>query len=150
MVSVARDLMLTAVLCVAVSSCGLPQKRTLHVWSGVVLDDRTERPVEGALLVLHETRRPMVPFATQGWRAIAHMVTAADGRFRFEVCMTEEVPLLAWDDRGSSRAPEWTGAGSRNVEVRIFVQAPPRGRPSPYPLYQSSDEDTSETKACLR
>ena len=52
----ASTTLLAVVASVVLGSCTYLQPRFERRFEGVVLDERTERPVAGALVVLHETR----------------------------------------------------------------------------------------------
>lgn len=142
-------LLLTACL---LSACTHFQERTLHRFSGVVLDAETEKPVAGAVLVLQELRAPLIPipFGLPFWRTIAHTTTAPDGTFEFRVCMVAHRSYggasLHVDYGHSSpapRNPEWSGTKD-DVRVRFFV---PRLRE---PLdHLIEDEDSSFTRVCM-
>jgi hypothetical protein len=150
---VVRYLIVLFVASLALASCTLLQKRSPRSFSGVVLNEATERPVEGVLIVLYETRVPFIhpfPFATEGWHPIAHTTSAADGSFSFQVCMTEGSYLLDWDDRGASRNPVWEDIDSRTIRVRLFVRALVESRREKRDFdYWLKLEDSSLTRSCL-
>ena len=128
--------------------CMYLQPRSEKVISGVILDERTEKPIAGAVVVLRESQWPflMFPFATNTWEPISKALTNERGEFRFDVCVTDSDPWLEWDDRGGSRNPEWSDKETGTF-ARLYSLTPPDGKPERLmPL--DDDVDDSMTELC--
>ena len=96
----------------------------MREFSGVVLHADDERPIEGALVVLYESRHQRIPFpfVLDDHLPIAHTLTNTNGQFHFRVCMTERTYSLDWDEGASERERDWLVNEPRNVQVRLYTK----------------------------
>lgn len=120
-------------------------------FSGVVLHADNDRPVEGALVVLFETRHQRIafPFAFDDHLPIAHAFTDAAGQFHFRVCMTERPYSIRWDEGASRRENVWPDDDPRNVQVRHYAKPTDDMFRSKQLQMSLELEDDSFVKACL-
>lgn len=153
----ARSILLALAVGLPLLSCTSFQERSLRQVSGIVLNSVDDRPVEGAILILQETRHPFVifPFATDFFQPIAHTVTDKDGRFHFKVCMTSGSFDLHWDRGGNSPGQEgsrtdvWSENDPTDVRVRLYTK--PVEREFDYNFFDRliEREDSSFMRDCF-
>ena len=147
----ARTTLLVLAGSLSLVSCTHLEKRVVREFSGVVLHADDERPIEGALVVLYESRHQRIPFpfVLDDHLPIAHTLTNTNGQFHFRVCMTERTYSLDWDEGASQRERDWLVNEPRNVQVRLYTK-PTNDMLQSKQLEMSLElEDDSFVESCL-
>lgn len=147
----ARVSLLALVASPVLLSCTHLEKRVVREFSGVVLHADDERPIEGALVVLYESRHRRIPFpfALDDHLPIAHTLTNTNGQFHFRVCMTERTYSLDWDEGASQRDRVWLVDEPRNVQVRLYTKPTDDTVWAAQAKVALEEEDDSFVESCL-